>query len=278
MKKSKADYLINLSMEIVRHLWVGDVDFIDPYLDGDACYIASCSSGLFSGKTNIKEELYRISENLTECAISQQEFMIVTQDRRLCVIVGHYLLTISEGGHEPKKSRRRATFIWKDHSNGEPGITHLHFSGSIHDSDIQKSRVKPAAAEENGFSKKLNSAFEGSGDTITVKGVDGKIRIIPVSEIEYAEAKDHNTCLYFVNHEGMPQREENFLCVRIDWKYVKDLLSRNFVTVSRSFAVNYRYIKSFNHHEIEMDSGARISIPRNKYTDVEIYLERKYSD
>lgn len=278
MKKNKADQLINLTMEIVRHFWAGDADFLEPFLDEDACYIASYSSGLLTGKEGILSELHSVAQSMPECSISQQEFLVATQDRHLCVVVGHYLLTLSQKNHELKKSRRRATFIWKDHADGRAGISHLHFSEPLREADVREITKLPDMKDENRFSNKLNSAFDGTGETITVKGTDGKIRIIPIGEIEYAEARDHNTCLYFANREGMPQRDGTSLCVRIDWKFVKDLLSGCFLTVSRSFAVNYRYVKSFNHHEIEMDSGARISIPRNRYADVQGYLESKYAD
>ena len=89
-----------------------------------------------------------------------------------------------------------------------------------------------------------------------------KISKISLSKLEYCEVVNRKVIFHLLNEEEcecglrMNELEEKFMSIG------------NFIRPHRSFLVNMDFVKNLTAHNIIMENGAQIPVPREKYAQI----------
>lgn len=258
MHKQRIEEAIAETHQFVSQYWKNNYIYTAQKLAQDVIWIGAAASEFFQGREEVTEYLYDSGNMVPRCHILLQEFWCIQRDTNTCTVAGRYLVTADRDCGEIFQEQHRITLMWRLEGK-EFRVLHIHFSqpiGYLEEGERFPHRIGRLSYE---YVQDFIKKYEGRYKKILFKDNKGHIYFLSETEIEYAEAKDHNTMICAVDET---------ISGRIEWKNFLKMLGTDFVRVHRSFVVNCRYIKALRGCEVEMQSGVKIPVPVKKRKEI----------
>lgn len=258
MDKQKIKEAIYETQQCLIRYWQKDNAYAVKKLTQDILWIGALADEYMQGVEAVKADLEETNRTNPLCHLLRQEFWCSLSDVNTCVVNGRYFVTTDNETGQIIQEQHRITFIWRL-VDKELKIAQMHISqpiGYLEEGEKFPHKIGKMSYE---YLQSLSEKYQKNYKSIQVKDLSGHIRFLSEAEIEFAEAKGHNTLIGGLNA---------ILESRIEWKDFLKELGRDFVRVHRSFVVNRRYIKILRTKEIEMQSGVKIPIPVKKRKEI----------
>ena len=259
IQKKMVDQMIQETQQCLIQFWKKNSTYVAKSLSESIMWIGALEAEFMQGREEVEKDLIETSRTNPSCHLLHQEFWCAAKSDDMCVVVGRYFVTTDDGSREIIQEPQRATFVWRMRAK-DIFLEHMHVSspiGYLEENELFPHKIGRTTYQ---YLKELEDKCRGQEKSIEVREINGHIRFLSEAEIEYAEAKDHNTIISVVN--GSP------ITAKMEWAKFQNIPFCNFVKVHRSFIVNRKYIRSIGRREIEMVSGARIPMPAKKQQEI----------
>jgi hypothetical protein len=270
VRKSEISALIEESRQCVLHYCSGDFDYLYDRIAADALWIGIRDENYCSGREFVMNCIRKYPP--IPCRLTEFSLYPLCQENHICVLGGTCAL---ECKNEPDKHYViRITIVWKQ-TGSFYYIEHVHDSvlgGSLPYMDKAVS-VKETVSTRKTAPAKTGEAVEVQKrrNAIAVRAMDDKEYSIALRDIEFAEARDHNTRIRTASLD---------IEAYIEWKdFIKtirtDEQNSPFIQVHRSYIVNCRYVRILSRNGLEMHDGSYIPVPTKRYTEVYAKLQER---
>lgn len=268
MTKEKVKNAINLTKECLDRYWQKDYKFVVNHICDDATWIGANQCQFMQGKNEIEKDFEQVNKEIKNCHLSNYEFYAADNSKNCCTVVGRYLVTTDENQDVFLQVQQRCVFVWIVFEN-ELKIKVINVSNPIGELKLAERELFPNNVGKMVL-KKFNSEldkYRKNTKKLTFYDVKGRLTILDVNEIEYAESAERNVIIY-TNEETVVVREKwgDFLLK------VKDYL----IQVHRSYVVNVNSLSIVDKREIILKNGAIIPIPYKKRKEIREMIERIY--
>lgn len=247
---------VALTQYILEQYWQGNLMPLVSHMHEDILWIGSMDEEYVHGKEDM---IKRIKENNSEMPLvylDNQEYEIVQNEGNTCVVAGRYRAYTKPESGMLLSEKQRVTFVWnKEKADDEEKlwIKHIHLSNVLH-IQSEEERFPTRAGRENYEYVQRIMAERSADEVITVKDENLAKRVINYSDIMYIISDRNYIILYLANNQGK-------IRVRANLSAFVEKLPDGFVSVSRSYCVNCRYIKTLKKQELTMTDGEKFSVP-----------------
>lgn len=263
MTKKQLENIIQLTQESLKRYWQLDCHYVLSLCDKNVSWIGSIQSQFMQGYDAVQADFFHSMQEIKPCHLLNQEFHVTLNHGNSCVITGRYLVTTDESVGYYLQVQQRCTFAW-EMIDKEPKIKHIHISNPM--GELQVSGDESFVNTLGNMSKRyIQNKLENK--TIVIDDDNGSTRFIRLSEIIYATAEGKFTIIHTMTQQ---------IRAKISISDFSEMLSKNFITVHRSFVVNVDYIVELKRYSLIMIDKSDIPIPVKKYDAVKQKIEQLY--
>lgn len=257
--------LVELTRQIMRHLYDQKPDSILPYLDKNLLWIGPLD---FQWETAAQkaQRMVRIleEEGSDSCILTDEEYFSVQKSRNHQIVCGK-ARTISSAETEHKMQRSlRFTFVWKL-SKDQWKVTHIHLTQPY---EIPQQSASNSAINfpYDDISRLLINKDPEKEHKLMLRDTKGRLHYLFEDEILYLEA-DNLCCKIILRNDVFTVRKSISL--------LEQQFSNRFLRIHRSYLVNRHHICCFERFRMEMRNNVWLHIPERRYAAISAALNNE---
>lgn len=247
MKKEYLNKAMKLSRDILEQLWNKEPDIARQYFADDIVGVGPFQGEFYHTKEQVIETVETLCDMIFVSEILNEELYPVANELHTCVIVSHFIVKTIRKENDINYMEQSVTFVWNLDKNNELSLTHVHYSSPAAQSRFFEVFSSAKKADQVAYVKTQNA-----DDLVSIKDANKHIRIISLSNVEYAKAQGHDTIIY---------THDEAIIAKISWKAFTALLDERFLKVHRSYVVQRECVKLIGKNYLEMHSGDQVPVP-----------------
>ena len=259
MRKKVVQDLIETSREIIRAFWHKDVNLLSHYLDNDVFYCGADPSQYYSSKNELMNYLYSVMNDSLKCELTHIDFQYVFNQQNTCIIVGRFFLMTDMNSLEMIHEQQRCTLVWSIEKEKEGRIVYLNTPdrlGQLEDGELFPHKMGSSTYH---YYKDMVKKLMEPDKTILVNDKNKHTCLIPLKDIYYVMAFQHNTVLYTNKGE---------ITSTVSFNKMEELLGTQFFKIHRSYTINRDYIRLFGPDYVELTNGDKVPMTKRNRTQL----------
>lgn len=259
MRKKVVQDLIETSREIIRAFWHKDVNLLSHYLDNDVFYCGADPSQYYSSKNELMNYLYSVMNDSLKSELTPIDFQCVFNQQNTCIIVGRFFLMTDMNSLEMIHEQQRCTLVWSIEKEKEGRIVYLNTPdrlGQLEDGELFPHKMGSSTYH---YYKDMVKKLMEPDKTILVNDNNKHTCLIPLKDIYYVMAFQHNTVLYTNKGE---------ITSTVSFNKMEELLGTQFFKIHRSYTINRDYIRLFGPDYVELTNGDKVPMTKRNRTQL----------
>lgn len=253
MRKKVVQDLIEISRNIVQTYWHKDMTLFEQYLDDNVFYCGPRKEQFYSSKKELIEDLHSFLNECIESQLTHLDFQCVFNQQSTCIIVGRFFLVTDLDSLEMIHEKQRITFVWSTEKEKDGRIVYMNIPdglGKLEDGEVFPHKM---ASNTYQYYKHMAKKLMEPEKTILVNDKNKHTCLIPLKDIYYVMAFQHNTIIYTNKGE---------ITSTVSFSKIEELLGTQFFKIHRSYTINRDYIQLFGPDYVELITGDKVPMTK----------------
>lgn len=253
MRKKVVNDLIGTSTEILQTFWHKDMSLLSHYLDDDVFYCGADPSQYYSSKNELVNYLYSVMNGCSESELTHIDLQCVFNQQNICIIVGRFFLMTDMKSLEMVHEKQRCTFVWSIDKEREGRIVYMNipdYIGKLEEGEVFPHKMGSTTYQ---YYKDMVKKLIEPDKTILVNDKSKHTCLIPLKDIHYVMAFQHNTVIYTSKGE---------ITCTVSFNKMEELLGTQFFKIHRNYTINREYIRLFGHDYVELTTGEKVPMTK----------------
>lgn len=265
-QRANAREALEKTRDVIRAFTGRDMERFLAYLDEDFTFLADDAPLFLRGKAAFLEST-RAEGQTPPVSVSDEEYLLLAQDYRLCVTFGRFTASTP-----PMRARIHFTFVWRQ--TGDKLLL-IHASAS-HVRDIPAEVLSTApdtdAAQAHMFdTPQIRAAVTAMGAEPqrkrSFRDLDGHIRYLADSELMYVESLGKTSRFHLAGGTTFLARDT-----------LHSLERPGLMIIHRSYLVNLAYVRELCRYKVALIGGEALPVGKARYLAVKDRLQAKESE
>lgn len=259
MRKKVVQDLIETSREIIQAFWHKDMNLLSHYLDNDVFYCGADPSQYYSSKNELMNYLYSMMNDSSVSELTHIDFQCVFNQQNTCIIVGRFFLMTDMNSLEMIHEKQRCTLVWSIEKEKEGRIVYFNTPdclGQLEEGELFPHKMGSSTYH---YYKDMVKKLMEPDKTILVNDKNKHTCLIPLKDIYYVMAFQHNTVLYTNKGE---------ITSTVSFNKMEELLGTQFFKIHRSYTINRDYIRLFGPDYVELTNGDKVPMTKRNRTQL----------
>lgn len=273
MRKKIVQDLIEISREMVQRYWHKDISFFEHYLDDNVFYSGPQPQQFYLSKNRMLNDLHSLMIDGIESELTHIDFQCVFNQQNICIIVGRFFLRTEADSLEMIHEKQRCTMVWSIEKEKEGRIVYMNIPDCLGKTEEGELFPHKMGSSTYQYYKNMVNKLMEPEKTILVNDKNKHTCLIPLKDIYYVMAFQHNTILYTSKGE---------ITSTVSFSKIEELLGTQFFKIHRSYTINRDYIRLFGPDYVELITGDKVPMTKRnrshlinelmQYSNIESYI------
>lgn len=250
MTSKDAALMVDITQDIIRKLWLGDISEMLKYIDDDFILVDTNQHRFLHGKNELVPVLPQIIKEAVKHTMADKRFILAQNCGNACTVVGQYSL-FPDDETSPAKMMQSCVFTWEMAPDNRPILKHIGVTKPeiVDDSaEILIPEITAANPQTSAMPQKL-----------VITDLNECTRFITRNDILYATSDGRNTMIHCFNGD---------INARISISAFLKQAGSTFISIHRCYAVNVNHITTLKPYSVVLCDGSELPVPVKRYGEI----------